>query len=394
MQRPDNAAPTPAREKLIVHIYFTPFNHETRARRSIDAALEAGFADRVESIGYKGPGQQSRQAYTDTYSVRRFNVDMPIPLPRLISRTLSWLLWSLFTIIAIRRRKPLVVQVHAIAALPAAVFAKWLSGTKILYDSHDLETERTGWTLFQRKFSKVLERMFIHHIDGMITVSDMIADWYVEHYGIRRPALVRNIPVVTMQSPRLDDPSQPSMRKSLGIPAEDMLFIYIGAMDDYRGVQLLVDAFKRLPSNYHFCTLGYGTLVDEVKAAAAAYPNIHHHDAIPGNQVPIFIRDADVGTCLIEDVSMNHRYTLPNKLFETRHGGLAVLVSDLPAIAGFVAEYGGGWTVDLTVDAIVERIASIDKAAVKAVLANAKPVPTWDDEKIVYLEELRTTIGA
>lgn len=347
----------------------------------------------MESIGYQGPGQQARQTMTDKYSVRRFNVDMPIPLPRLISRTLSWMLWSFLTIVAIRRRKPLVVQVHAIAALPAAIIAKWLTGTKILFDAHDLETERTGWNWFQRKFSKVLELMFIRQIDGMVAVSDMIADWYVERYGIRRAALVRNIPVVTMQSPEAVDPAEPSLRKALGIPADDMLFIYIGAIDEFRGVRLLIDAFKRLPSNYHFCTLGYGTLVDEMNAAAAKHANIHHHDAIPGNQVPIFIRDADVGTCLIEDVSMNHRYTLPNKLFETRHGGLAALVSDLPAIAGFIAEYGGGWTVDLDVDAIVERIGSIDKAAVKAVLANAKDVPTWDDEKIVYLAELRATIS-
>jgi glycosyltransferase involved in cell wall biosynthesis len=387
MRNPDPKRQNVESGTMLCHIYFTSFDHETRARRGIDAALEANLVDRVEAICYKIAGQESHETVTDRYSIRRFMVDVPFPLPRIVGRSIAWALWSCLTIIALWRRKPKLIQVHAVAALPAGVIAKWLTGSPILYDAHDLETERTGWTKFQRHAAKLLERMFIGHIDGMIVVSDMIADWYAAEYKMRRPALVRNIPVVSMSTSTID-PNEPSLRRTLGIDSEHLLFVYIGAMDEFRGIGLLLDAFALLPNNYHFCTLGYGSLVEEVEAVAARSPNIHHHPAIPARTIPAFIRDADVGTCLIEDVSMNHRYTLPNKLFETRHGGLAALVSNLPAIAGFVDQYGGGWTVELTVDAIVKKISSIDREALKSVMVTAKPIPTWEDEVKVYLAEI------
>lgn len=379
-------------DRVIVHIYFSEFKHESRAMRAIEAVLEAGIADRVEALAYKTDETPAFEQVTDKFAIRRFAVDLRLPLPRIIGRGISWLLWSFLVIRSIYKNPPLLVHFHAVASLPAAAIAKWLTGTKILYNAHDLETERTGWGWTTRMFSKALERSFIGSIDGMVTVSDHIADWYVDNYRMRRPALVRNIPV-TKQSETGFHANSPSLRDALGIAPEDLLFIYIGAIDINRGLGILVDAFAQLPPNYHFATLGYGDLVPFMEQAAARLPNVHHHAAVPSKQVTSFIRDADVGICLIEDVSMNHRLTLPNKLFETRHGGLAALVSDLPAIADFIDTFGGGWKVKPDVDSVVACLRTIDRQAITNVMATAKPIPTWDDDKAVLLEETRRILG-
>lgn len=392
MPKAESMSVSPQKERLILHIYFSEFRHESRAMRAIEAVLEAGIADRVEALAYKGETTPAFEQVADQFTIRRYAVDVPIPLPRLIGRGIAWLIWTFLVIRQIRKCRPALVHFHAVAALPGAAIGKWLSGTKILYNSHDLETERTGWGWTTRMFSKALERSFISSIDGMVTVSDHIANWYVENYRMRRPALVRNIPV-TKQSETGFDANSPSLRSALGIAPEDLLFIYIGAIDVNRGLGILVDAFAQMPPNYHFATLGYGDLVPFMEQAAARLPNVHHHAAVPSKQVTSFIRDADVGICLIEDVSMNHRLTLPNKLFETRHGGLAALVSDLPAIADFIDTFGGGWKVKPDVDSVVACLRTIDHQAINDVMATAKPIPTWDVDKAVLLAETRRILG-
>lgn len=377
---------------LIVHIYFAAFRHESRAMRAINSILEAQIADRVETIAYKTDETLSKEIISDRFSIRRYSVNIPLPLPRLIRRGLSWLLWTILTVIGLRRRAPAMIHVHALSGLPAAILAKWVTGAKVLYNAHDLETERTGWGAAHRLFARTLERIFIEHIDGMVTVSDMIADWYVAHYGIRRPALVRNIPI---EKPIIPNESSEvlSIRKVLGIPKEDLLFVYIGAIGPNRGISILISAFSKLPTNYHFATLGYGELEEDMIEASRKHANIHHHPAIAGDQVTTFIRDADVGVCLIEDVSMNHRLTLPNKLFETRHGGLAALVSDLPAIADFINKYGGGWKVAPNVDSVIECVRQIDRKAVENIMASARPIPEWKYDRETLLTETRRVLS-
>lgn len=392
MPKARNISATDSGASLIAHIYFSGFQHESRAMRAINAILDEQIADQVETLAYKTDETFSRETVSDRFSIRRYNVDIPLPLPRLIRRGISWLLWTILTVKGLRRRRPVMIHVHALSGLPAAVFAKWASGAKILYNAHDLETERTGWSTAHRLFARALERTFIGQIDGMVTVSNMIADWYVERYGIRRPALVRNIPI---EKPGVvpESPDSPSIRKALGIPKDDLLFVYIGAIGPNRGISILNSAFAALPENYHFATLGYGEMEEEMIAASRKYSNIHHHPAIAGDQVTTFIRDADVGICLIEDVSMNHRLTLPNKLFETRHGGLAALVSDLPAIADFIDTYGGGWKVAPDTESVVECVRRIDRKAIDEIMATASPIPEWVHDKQTLLDETRRVLS-
>ena len=392
MPKARNGNPPAGSVPVIVHIYFAGFRHESRAMRAINSILDAGIADRVEVLAYKTNETPRQEAVSDRLSIRRYSVDIPLPLPRLIGRGISWLLWTIFTVIGLCRRRPAMIHVHALSGLPAAVIAKWVSGAKVLYNAHDLETERTGWGVAHRLFARILERTFIGQIDGMVTVSGMIADWYVDHYGMRRPALVRNIPI---EKPSVVPKSAEvsSIRKALGVPKDDLLFVYIGAIGPNRGISILNSAFARLPPHYHFATLGYGEMEEEMIQASRKHSNIHHHPAIAGDQVTTFIRDADVGICLIEDVSMNHRLTLPNKLFETRHGGLAALVSDLPAIADFIDTYGGGWKVAPNADAVVECVRRIDRKAIDEIMATARPIPDWVHDKETLLTETRRVLS-
>ena len=49
---------------------------------------------------------------------------------------------------------------------------------------------------------------------------------------------------------------------------------------------------------------------------------------------------------MLEDICLNHRFALPNKLFEYLMAGLPVLGSDLPEISAVINTYQVGFTVD------------------------------------------------
>ena len=55
---------------------------------------------------------------------------------------------------------------------------------------------------------------------------------------------------------------------------------------------------------------------------------------------------ADVGITLLEDTCLNHRFALPNKLFEYLMAGRPVLASDLPEMRGVVEGFEVGCVVD------------------------------------------------
>lgn len=53
-----------------------------------------------------------------------------------------------------------------------------------------------------------------------------------------------------------------------------------------------------------------------------------------------------MGVSLVQDTCLNHRFALPNKLFDYLAAGVPVLASDLPEIRSIVEGYNVGKTVD------------------------------------------------
>lgn len=376
--------------QLVAHIYFSPFVHESRAMRAIEEALKAGIFEHALAVGYLEQGLARVERKSTQLEIHRLRVDFLPFLPRLARRALAWFLWTLATAMHLRMNRPALIQTHSLAALPAGVLGSWLSKAAHIYDAHELETERVGWGAVQTWAARLLERSMIRSVDCILVVSGSIGAWYQQTYDIRKPTLVRNLP----SSLQVDVHSVggPTLKKTLGIPEDQLLFVYLGALGYGRGIPQILAAFGRLPPTTHFCALGYGEFTDQVLFAASQHKNIHYHPPVGATEVVRFVLDADVSLCLIEDVCLSYRYCLPNKLFESRLSNLPVLTSDLPEMAAFIRDYGGGWKVDLTIDAIVEAVSRIDATMIAEAKNGAREVPSWADEAPVYLEAVRDAL--
>jgi glycosyltransferase involved in cell wall biosynthesis len=373
-----------AKPHTIVHFMFTDFVWESRVLRQAQAALDAGLANKVVLIGYMDEGLKAYENISDYVVLHRLSVPDLKVLPRLLKRSLQWLYWSFAAAQLARRLDAELVQAHSLAAMVAGVIAKISHACPLIYDCHELETERAGWGTVQKKIARLMERSLLRFADKTLVVGRLIQTWYRETYGIDA-ALVRNLPTLP-QPQNIDQVS--SLREQAGIPKDHYVYVYLGAIGEGRGINLLLDVFKELPSDRHVVFLGRGELVDEIVSASKTSLNIHWLPPVASHEVVSFIRTADVGLAIIEDVSLSYRYCLPNKLFESRHAGLPILVSDLPEMAGYLEVYGGGWKTAPNVDAISRTILSIDQGAITQVLKAAKAPPTWNDEAQVYCAEV------
>jgi glycosyltransferase involved in cell wall biosynthesis len=154
------------------------------------------------------------------------------------------------------------------------------------------------------------------------------------------------------------------------------VFVYLGLLVPGRGIERLLEVFGRADARSHIVFMGYGDRLG-VGDAAQRCSNIHLHPAVSHEQVVEYVRHADCGVCLIEDVSLSDRLCLPNKLFEYAFAGLPVLASRLPEIERVVREYGLGVCCDNDVDSIRQVVEAIERDGISPSTADLTEL-SWE----------------
>jgi glycosyltransferase involved in cell wall biosynthesis len=246
-------------------------------------------------------------------------------------------------------RRANFVHCHDTLVLPLGVLVKLFTGAKLVYDAHELESDRNGLSRLQSHLTLWVEKLLWRFVDGLIVVSPSIQRWYEENIGSKASAIVLNSPVFHEDAPA-DRGSY--LRSKFNIPADRRIFIYVGILGAGRGLDLITQAFTHPEVSSHVVFLGYGELAEDLKCLERKYANIHVHDAVVHSSVVPIVRSADFGLCLIQNVSLSDYYCLPNKLFEYCFSGIPVLASDFPDIRATLTEYGAGMCCSLEPEAV------------------------------------------
>jgi len=217
------------------------------------------------------------------------------------------------------------------------------AGAKLIYDSHELATRRNLQTRSNRLLTSIVERITWPHVDLLISVSQSIVDFNLRTYGRKKSLVVVNTPEV----PGGNTPQMVgTVRTRSRCSQEDVLAVYIGSLTSGRGIDAILEAAKLEVPGLHFAFLGSGPLRDAISLAAGELANVSLIEPVDSDQVVGFLRDADVGFCLIEPVTLSYEYSLPNKLFESLFAGLRVVAYPRKEIAKVLEEVGGGVLVE------------------------------------------------
>tara|TARA_A100001388_G_scaffold274711_1_gene258817 strand:+ start:2508 stop:3674 length:1167 start_codon:yes stop_codon:yes gene_type:complete len=329
----------------VLHLTHTDINKDPRIIKSIKAIDKLSWIE-VYGIGIQDSSHYSRRFETkdsidiNTITLKLFSKKFTF-LPNILRHLFTLLEFLLRSFFIINKFKPSVIHCHDTLALPIAILFKvFHSKLKVIYDAHELGSNRNGIDNFFSKIVYFFEKITWRFIDHFISVSPSIIKWYEEEYGRKKNTLILNSPEI--ETKKIENSN--GFRKKFLINDDEKLFIYVGEINKGRGITNLLEIFKDLKSRILF--LGYGPLVNKVKDFEKNYSNIHYHEAVEPDSLISLIQEADVGLCLVERVSLSDYFCLPNKLFEYAFAGLPVIASDFPDIKFLVEKYDLGFCCD------------------------------------------------
>jgi glycosyltransferase involved in cell wall biosynthesis len=274
--------------------------------------------------------------------------------------------------------------------LPNFLVSK-LKRKRIVYDSHEYFCGELS--IADKPFVKhvwlSIEKFCFPKLKDVITVSQSIVEQYEKEYGIR-PHLVRNIP------PKATPPVTES-RVSLNLPEDKAIIILQGnGLNEGRGGEELVEAMPWVDEKAVLLIVGNGTVIPQLKERVKQLQLEDRVTFVPRvtpEKLFNYTYLSDIGIALDRDLSLNLRFSLPNKLFEYIKAGTPIVASNLIERARIIRQYGVGMIVeDFQPQSIAEVINRLlgDKQLYEEMKANCRVAADelcWENEEKV-LEEI------
>lgn len=279
-----------------------------------------------------------------------------------------------------------IIVANDLDTLPACALAASLKRKLLIYDSHEYFTEVPELVHRPRvkHFWERLERFFIRKVDAAYTVCASIAAIYRKKYEIPFQ-VVRNLPALNSTSPK--------QSFLLNIPANNKkIVLYQGALNIGRGLEKMINAMKFMPDAV-LIIAGDGDLREQLHQLVndkQLSDRVHFTGRLPLEQLASLTKMAHLGLSLEEDLGLNYRYALPNKLFDYISSEIPVLCSSLPEMKKIVDDYRIGCTIspDSTTEELAKKISEMLNDAVnqptwKKNLQKAAKELTWEQESKV-----------
>ncbi len=251
---------------------------------------------------------------------------------------------------------PDVIHAHDIYCLPAGVVLAKQFNAKLVYDAHEYEPARaTKNPSNGSNFAENLEDDCLPFVDYMITVSSSIADLYAKRFK-DSPTLILNAPEIDvdyMDSRKEKALDQLSIRAQANVADGAPLIIFTGGIQmSHRGLDKVLEALVHLPE-VKLASMGPRHLRNDKWFMSVAHDlgvddRVTLLPPVAAPDVPVAISTADLAICPFQNVSLNHRYAMPNKLFEAAFAGVPICVSDLPEMRRFAESLGFGRAMDET----------------------------------------------
>jgi glycosyltransferase involved in cell wall biosynthesis len=269
-----------------------------------------------------------------------------------------------------------VLVANDLDTLPANYLASRIKQKPLVYDSHEYFTEVPE--LIGRPIIKAiwtwLEKRLVPKVNAAYTVCDSIAEIYHDLYKVDFK-VVRNLPVyseVGSISPEVTEKSDSSK-----------IILYQGALNLGRGIEAAIRSMQYI-DGAELWLAGDGDLTVQLKQLVEELrleSKVKFLGRLPISKMGEITRRADLGISLEEDLGLNYRFALPNKLFDYIQAGVPVLVSNLPEMKRIVEHYRIGAIADTH-----QRKDLAEK--IKSVLFDSEQNAIWKENLKLAAKEL------
>ncbi len=215
---------------------------------------------------------------------------------------------------------------------------------KLVYDSHELWSERNGsrsttFNRINRVIEYFIEWFLIKRCNIVITVSNGIANELVKRYKMKKPLIIRNLDEIT-PLPSLENRMR--IRDKLNIPHDCILIVYQGSLHKNRGIPELVKAMDTLPQHIHLLLMGKFISKKEL-IEVKSNPRIYFPGMIPQEDLFNYTACADIGIAPIRIKELlSHELTFPNKFSQYMNARLALALYNVPESRIIIEKYDCG----------------------------------------------------
>lgn len=272
--------------------------------------------------------------------------------------------------------KPDIFVANDLDTLPANYLASHLRRKPLVYDSHEYFTEvpeLIGRPVV-RAIWKMIEKWLVPKVSAAYTVSGSIAEAYHDLYGVNF-RVVRNLPSCL--------PSEIAKSEKVTVPEAPKIILYQGALNLGRGIEAAIRAMHFM-DDAELWLAGDGDITEQLKELVAEQQleqKVKFLGRLPLQELQEITRKADLGISLEEDLGLNYRFALPNKLFDYIQAGVPVLVSNLPEMKRVVEQYQIGVIAESH-----QRKELAEK--MKSALFNPEKIAEWKKNLAVAAGEL------
>jgi glycosyltransferase involved in cell wall biosynthesis len=334
-----------------LHCFISPMLNESRVMKETNSLIKLGLVSEVKILGYWDLGLDINEKIDNYREIVRITTllkknKIKKSIFRKIVAIISFFELNIKYLIYLIRYKPNFISCHNLILLPVCVLGKLISGSKLIYLPHELETEKEGLKGPLKKINALIEKLFFKYADKIIVVCEPIAEWYRLVYNSNNIFVLRNVPF----NPFIDKQFIRShkLRNEFCISESEIIFIYQGIIDKARGCKEIIDLFANVNNDRHIIMMGFGDMEDYVKEMSSKFTNIHYKAAVPIDQIIEYTSSADIGIHFLPfDISLSYRLSMPNKFFEYLMGGLPVIVSDnLEYLSDEIRFNNIGWVIE------------------------------------------------
>jgi glycosyltransferase involved in cell wall biosynthesis len=232
---------------------------------------------------------------------------------------------------------------HGVQTLLAAMPLRAAMGGRVVCDV--IDTPSFGdraleppWALPIRALLDASVREFLRNCDDIFTVSSPLAEC-LAGYGPR-------VHVFPNCHRRSSADSNDELRRRLGLAEGDK--VIAAACTITHGLEDVVQALAALPENIHLVTIGktkpesYQEKISSLVHALKLDGRYHALGKVPFEEFHGLLSGADMGIVVLTHDILNHRVSLPNRVFDYLSSGVPFCSPKIAAIEELITRFGIG----------------------------------------------------
>ena len=268
-----------------------------------------------------------------------------------ISRNLRYFLVTLKSLSIILKEKPDIIFSRDIGV----VFIYRLLGIETCYEIHKP---------FETKMGKFFFKLIAQKIK-IVSISDNLKNYIIEKYNLEREnILVAHDGVFLKDFEKIKLTKKELKKKYLGLEEKDFVVLYSGSLQRGKGIDLILDTAYLLEKVFFVIIGGKENEIEQLKKRK--FKNIIFLGRKPHQDIPHYLKSADL-LILPSNKKLSYwQYTSPLKLFEYMASGNPILASEIGSIKDILNGNNAFFFNPEDINNLVNKIKFIEKNYGKA----------------------------